>query len=51
MLHQAKITTLGERVEDIFFISNQYHAPLTDAEAEKLSVSLANAFNIKNFST
>ena len=29
-LQNAKIATLGERVEDVFFITNAQHQPLTD---------------------
>ncbi len=29
-IHKAKITTLGERVEDVFFITNQNKKPISD---------------------
>lgn len=32
LIHNAKISTLGERVEDVFFISDATGAPLSDAE-------------------
>ncbi|MEJ6772967.1 MAG: [protein-PII] uridylyltransferase [Porticoccaceae bacterium] len=31
-LYNAKITTLGERVEDIFYVTDYNHEPLTDLE-------------------
>jgi [protein-PII] uridylyltransferase len=31
-LHSAKITTLGERVEDVFYITDHDYQPLSDAE-------------------
>ncbi|MCR8923966.1 [protein-PII] uridylyltransferase [Dasania sp. GY-MA-18] len=37
MLQNAKITTLGEKVEDVFFITDYQHKPITDNElAEKI---------------
>ena len=40
-LHSAKITTLGERVEDIFFITDSNGEPLSDADfCEKLQTQI-----------
>lgn len=39
-LHNAKIGTAGERVEDMFYISNQQNQTLTNEEKEKLRLKL-----------
>lgn len=40
-LHNAKIATLGERVEDMFFITDRNHKPLADPEfCEKLQQAI-----------
>lgn len=39
-LHNAKIATAGERVEDMFFISNQEGKPLTQNEKDTLKKQL-----------
>lgn len=39
-LHNAKIATAGERVEDMFFISTQTGTPLNNEEKEKLKHAL-----------
>ncbi len=31
-MHNAKITTLGENVEDVFFITDEFNRPLRDPE-------------------
>ncbi len=40
LIFNARITTLGERVEDIFFISNRHHQPLNKAEKRVLEKTL-----------
>lgn len=35
-LHAAKITTIGERVEDFFSLTNNEHHPLSDAQQQQL---------------
>jgi len=35
-LHNAKITTLGENVEDVFFITDSENHPITDVEAGQI---------------
>ncbi len=39
-IHSARIATLGERAEDVFFVSGQGGRTLTDAEAEQLRLQL-----------
>ncbi len=34
-LHSAKVVTLGEKVEDIFSITNQYEQPLNSIEEQE----------------
>ena len=36
----AKIATVGERAEDVFFVTNAEHQPLDDASAERLAKAL-----------
>lgn len=40
LLHQSKIATIGERVEDVFIVSNTEGTLLTDAEQQRLSEAL-----------
>ena len=42
-LHNAKIATAGERVEDMFYISNQHSKKLTIKEQESLRKKLTKA--------
>ncbi len=39
-LQNAKIATVGERAEDVFFVTNAEHRPLDDASAERLGRAL-----------
>jgi [protein-PII] uridylyltransferase len=39
-LQNAKIATIGERAEDVFFVTNADHQPLDDASAERLEKAL-----------
>ena len=39
-VHFARITTLGERAEDMFFISDQSDKPLTEEKLENLKLAL-----------
>ena len=41
-LHNAKIATAGERVEDMFYITNQSGLPLTPEEQEQVKHKLLN---------
>lgn len=48
-IHSAKIATLGERAEDIFFVTKQDGTPMTDDESEdfasRLKIALEEASN------
>lgn len=44
-LHQAKISTIGERAEDLFIISNEYDQPLTQDEQVQLKKRLCEALD------
>jgi [protein-PII] uridylyltransferase len=44
-LYQAKISTIGERAEDLFIISNELDMPLTQAEQVKLKKLLSEALD------
>jgi len=39
-VHNARIATFGERVEDTFLISDSKHKPLSDEAQEALSQSI-----------
>jgi [protein-PII] uridylyltransferase len=45
VLHNAKITTAGERVEDMFFITNMENNVLTQEQKELLSTRLIDALS------
>jgi len=42
-IQTAKISTIGERAEDVFFITTRDSLPLSDAECERLGTSLREA--------
>ncbi|HEY1726687.1 MAG TPA: [protein-PII] uridylyltransferase [Steroidobacteraceae bacterium] len=44
-LHAAKIATLGERAEDVFYLTDREQRPLDEAAAERLRVHLAEALD------
>jgi [protein-PII] uridylyltransferase len=44
-LHAAKISTLGERAEDVFYITDRSQQPLDEATAERLRLRLADALD------
>ena len=44
-IHSAKITTLGERAEDIFFVTKQNGYPLSEAEANIFTQQLKSALD------
>ena len=49
VIHGAKIATLGERVEDIFYVSGADHRPLTDdALCEQLKHDICAALDERN---
>ena len=49
IIHSAKIATLGERVEDIFYVSGADHQPLTNATlCEQLKHDICNALDQRN---
>ena len=45
-VHFARITTLGERAEDMFFITDHEDKPLSDERLEKLKQALVETLNI-----
>ncbi len=45
-VHNARIATFGERVEDIFLISDSQHKPLSEAAQEALSQSISEHIGI-----
>ena len=44
-LHNAKISTLGERAEDVFFITTNENKPLDEASCEKLVTAIEAALS------
>lgn len=46
-IHSAKITTFGEKAEDVFTISNAENKALTDAEQQELRVRLCDETSIE----
>jgi [protein-PII] uridylyltransferase len=44
-LHAAKISTLGERAEDVFYLTDREQRPLDEAAAERLRVHLSEALD------
>jgi [protein-PII] uridylyltransferase len=44
-LHAAKISTLGERAEDVFYVTDRAQQPLSDAAAERLCSRLSDALD------
>jgi [protein-PII] uridylyltransferase len=48
-LYNAKIATLGERVEDIFYLTDSTHQPLTDPHLnEELQLAICNELDKRN---
>ncbi|HTT01876.1 MAG TPA: [protein-PII] uridylyltransferase [Steroidobacteraceae bacterium] len=44
-LHGAKIMTVGERAEDVFYVTDFEHRPLSEAAAERLKEHLSQALD------
>ena len=44
-LHNAKITTLGERAEDVFFITTNENTPLDERHCERLAKAIETALS------
>jgi [protein-PII] uridylyltransferase len=47
-VHNARIATFGERVEDIFLISDSEHQPLTESARETLAASIIEQLQMDN---
>ena len=47
-LHNAKITTLGERAEDVFFITTKENTPLDENHCERLVSAIQAALSEPN---
>ena len=45
VLHNAKITTLGERAEDVFFITTNENMPLDERRCEQLANAIETALS------
>jgi len=39
-VHNARVATFGEKVEDTFLISDSEHQPLTESAMDELTVSI-----------
>ena len=49
LLHQAKIATLGERVDDVFFITDTLQRPITDADRlQRLATEIRSVLDEQN---
>lgn len=46
-LHAAKISTVGARAEDVFYVTDRAQQPLDDAAAERLSTRLTDALDLR----
>jgi [protein-PII] uridylyltransferase len=44
-IHSARIATLGERAEDVFFVTRHDGQPLDDAQLDMLRIELDQALN------
>jgi [protein-PII] uridylyltransferase len=44
-LHNAKIMTVGERAEDVFYVTDFEHRPLTESAADRLKTRLTQALD------
>ena len=44
-IHSAKIATLGERAEDIFYVTKKDGSPMSDSEAETFAAQLKSALD------
>lgn len=47
LLQTAKVTTIGERVEDVLFITNEDHLPLNEKQQGELKSALVEALRIE----
>jgi [protein-PII] uridylyltransferase len=42
-LQNAKVSTIGERAEDVFFVTDRNHQPLDEATEQELKLALEEA--------
>ena len=47
-IQTAKIATVGERAEDVFYVTNADHQPLSDSACEALKTALTNALSTQD---